>query len=115
MIIGASENPNRYAAQAVKLLKEYEHALIAIGRKNGTIHKVPILGRVQFFEDIDTVSLYINEKIQRMYYFYVISLNPKRVIFNPGSENPEFIALLKEYDIEVSIACTLVLLRTGQY
>jgi len=71
--------------------------------------------RVQFFEDIDTVSLYINEKIQRMYYFYVISLNPKRVIFNPGSENPEFIALLKEYDIEVSIACTLVLLRTGQY
>jgi len=67
------------------------------------------------FEDIDTVTLYISDKFQPEYYEYVVSLNPGRVIFNPGTENPEFEELLIQNDIHVEEACTLVLLKTGQY
>ncbi len=115
LIIGASENTDRYAAQAVKLLAHYEHEVIALGKKPGTVHNTKIEGRAQYFPEVDTVSLYINSKIQKMYFYYVISINPKRVIFNPGAENAEFAELLRTHDIEVLNACTLVMLRTGQF
>jgi len=115
LIIGASENTERYAAKAVQMLTSYNHEVIALGNKEGNIHGVPIESKASYVQDIDTVSLYINETIQRFYYSYVISLNPKRVIFNPGTENSEFARLLRENDISIEIACTLVLLRTGQY
>ena len=68
------------------------------------------------YKNIDTVTLYLNPKRQEEYYDYIISLQPRRVIFNPGTENMEFIKLLKNNQIESEIACTLVLLSTtSQY
>ena len=72
-------------------------------------------GQKEDFKDIDTVTLYLNPKRQQEYYDYIISLHPKRVIFNPGTENPEFYELLRNKKIEVEVACTLVLLGTNQY
>lgn len=115
LVIGASENPQRYAALAINMLKQYDHEIIALGKNTGRIHGIPILAEREDFKDIDTVTLYINPKIQKLYYNYIISLDPNRVIFNPGAENPEFTILLKENNIQTENACTLVLLRTDQY
>jgi len=67
------------------------------------------------FQNIDTVTLYLNPKNQKEYYQQIVDLNPRRVIFNPGTENPEFYEILENAGIEVEVACTLVLLATGQY
>ncbi len=115
LVIGASENTERYAAQAIRMLKDYDHEVVALGRKAGIIHEVSIQTLAHTFENVDTVSLYINPKIQIAYYEYVIALNPERVIFNPGTENAKFAQILKEKNIQSENACTLVLLRTDQY
>jgi predicted CoA-binding protein len=115
LVIGASENTSRYSAQAISMLQEYNHDVIAIGRRNGEVHTIQIGSELEKFEDVDTVTMYINPNLQTQYIDYILSLKPNRVIFNPGTENPEFSKILRENGIEVSIACTLVMLRTGQY
>jgi len=115
LVLGASENTQRYAAQAVKLLLEYDHEVVALGRKPGEIYGIPIQGKARAFKDVHTITLYINPKIQQAYFHYLVSLNSNRVIFNPGTENIELINFLKENNIQVEIACTLVMLRTKQY
>jgi len=115
LVIGASEKTNRYSAIAINMLQEYDHDVLAIGRKNGEVHNIPIGADLKAFEEVDTVTMYINPKLQTQYYDYIIGLKPNRVIFNPGTENPEFAKLLRDNGIEVSIACTLVMLRTEQY
>jgi len=115
LVIGASDKKHRYSALAIDLLQSYGHEVVGIGNRSGEIHNITF-GKEQIaFEDIDTVTLYINPKHQPEYYDYIIGLNPKRVIFNPGTENVEFINKLKDANIKTEIACTLVLLRTGQY
>jgi len=115
MIIGASENKSRYAQQAVKLLLDYSHEVVAIGKTEGEIYGVKIHAEHLEVDDIDTISLYINPKIQKLYYDYILEVKPNRVIFNPGAENHELYMLLKKNEIEVENACTLVLLRTHQF
>ncbi len=115
LVIGASTNPSRYSYLAINRLVEKNQPVEAIGLKKGTVSGVEILTNKPHFDAIDTVTLYVNPKNQVEYYQYIIDLNPKRVIFNPGTENPEFYDLLKEKDIEVEVACTLVLLGTNQY
>lgn len=115
LVIGASEDQSKYASFAIKLLKEDGHDIIALGRKTGKIYGVDILDDQSKISDIDTVSLYINSKIQTLYRNFLIRLNPKRVIFNPGAENFELAKELKEMGIEVMNACNLTMLRTGQY
>lgn len=115
LVIGASENTNRYSAQAISMLQEYDHDVLAIGRRNGEVHNIQFGKELQTFKDVDTVTMYINPTHQIQYYDYIVGLKPKRVIFNPGTENPEFAKRLRENGIEVSIACTLVMLRTDQY
>lgn len=115
LVIGASTNPSRYSYLAISRLVESNHPVEAIGLKKGTVSGVEILTNQPHFDAIDTVTLYVNPKNQEEYYQYIIELKPKRVIFNPGTENPEFYNLLKENKIEVEVACTLVLLGTNQY
>jgi predicted CoA-binding protein len=115
LVIGASENTSRYAAMAIAMLKDYGHKVHAVGRKEGEIYNTTIHTSEKTFEDVHTVTLYINPEIQKTYYDYILALKPNRVIFNPGAENLEFSRLLKEADIQMLNACTLVLLRTGQY
>lgn len=115
LVIGASENPQRYAYLAVLRLLKYNQSVKAIGLKPGKIETVTIETGKPAYTDIHTITLYINPSRQKEYYDYIISLNPKRVIFNPGTENPELEKMLKGKSIEALEACTLVMLSTGQY
>src|SRR5690606_1579201 len=96
-------------------LKQSGHEVLAIGLKQGTINGVVIDTDLMPYKDVDTVTLYLNPKNQVAYYDYILSLSPKRVIFNPGTENSEFYNILKMNDIDFEVACTLVLLSTNQY
>ncbi len=115
LVIGASLNPNKYSNIAIKRLIDRNVKTLAIGSRKGKVHTVTIETEKILFEDIDTVTLYLNPKRQEEYYNYIQELSPRRVIFNPGTENLEFIKLLKEKGIEAEVACTLVLLSTSQY
>ena len=115
LIIGASSNPERYSYLAAQLLLAHDIDIEMIGRRQEEIFGLKIGKEKLPFEDIDTVTLYISDKFQPEYYDYIISLNPRRVIFNPGTENPEFEKVLIQNDIQAEEACTLVLLRSGQY
>lgn len=115
LVIGASLKPIRYSNMAIQKLVNYKHETVAIGLREGEIKEVKIDTNLKSYKNIDTVTLYLNPNRQEEYYDYIIGLNPKRVIFNPGTENPEFYKLLKNNSIEVEIACTLVLLSTNQY
>ena len=115
LVLGASANPSRYSYLAVNSLQARGHEVIAIGRKPGMVGKVPVGTEAKDIQDLDTVTLYLNPANQKQYYDYVLSLHPKRIIFNPGAENQEFASLAKEKGIATQEACTLVLLSTGQY
>jgi len=115
LVIGASENPSRYSNMAIKRLLDNNHEVVALGIKNGTVAGIPIETERKNFEAIDTVTLYVGPKRQPDYYQYILDLEPKRVIFNPGTENPELYSLLHENGIEAEVACTLVLLASQQY
>jgi predicted CoA-binding protein len=115
LVIGASENEERYSNMAVKLLLAYHHQVFAISNKKGDIDNVEIQTGKPHFEGVNTVTLYLNKTLQKEYYEYIISLHPERIIFNPGTENEELIALAEHNGINAIVACTLVLLKTRQY
>lgn len=115
LVLGASLNPDRYSNMAINRLTASGHTVVAVGLREGTVAGVEISTQPEPFEDIDTVTLYLNPKRQVEYYDYIVSLNPKRVVFNPGTENPELYEILKKNNIENEVACTLVLLSTNQY
>jgi|TARA_B110000908_G_C10216247_1_gene432957 predicted CoA-binding protein len=115
LVLGASLNEGRYSNRAIKSLKNKNKAVVAVGLKKGTVADVTIDTAQLPYENIDTVTLYLNPKRQEEYYIYILSLKPRRVIFNPGTENTVFEKLLLENKIESEVACTLVLLATNQY
>lgn len=115
LIIGASNNPDRYSYKAADRLLAYGHEIELLGLK-----PVEVFGRIvdtekKSYENLDTVTLYVGPQNQPSYYDYIVGLKPNRVIFNPGTENPEFQDLLRKNNIYFEEACTLVLLGTGQY
>jgi len=115
LVIGASTNSERYSYRAVNMLVGKGHSVLAIGQKTGEVAGVKIQTKAIPVKNIDTITLYLNPGRQRDYYNYIIEAQPKRVIFNPGTENPEFYQLLELNNIKVEVACTLVLLATSQY
>ncbi len=116
VVLGASANPQRYSHLAVQRLTAHGHPVIAIGNKPGEIDGTPIQITPPVTDDtVDTVTLYLNPTHQEEYYNYILSLKPKRIIFNPGAENKEFYGLAQANGIEAVEACTLVLLSTGQF
>jgi predicted CoA-binding protein len=115
LIIGASPDPSRYSYKAAHMLKRFNHDIVNIGIKRGAVADVEIERSGQIHQDIDTITLYIGPAIQPQYYEYIIDTKPKRVIFNPGTENYDLEKLLNQHAIEPVRACTLVLLSTGQY
>ena len=115
LVMGASDNPERYSYLATEKLKAYNHEVIAFGRKAGSIGDTTITTEFPTVTDIDTVTLYLNPTAQKEYYQAILKLQPKRIIFNPGTENDELFDLAKANDIKPLEACTLVLLGTGQY
>jgi hypothetical protein len=115
LVIGGSENPRRYSYLAIKKLREHGNDVVSIGGRNGQVDDVGIMTEKRPFQEIDTVTFYLNPTLQKSYYDYILSLHPRRIIFNPGAENPEFYRLAESAGIEPIEACTLVLLSTGQY
>ena len=115
IVLGASSNPDRYSYLAVNRLVAHGHDVVAVGRRNGKINTTEIITDHPHVEDVDTITLYLNAQNQKQYYDYIISLHPKRIIFNPGAENDELAKLAKQNNIQPMEACTLVLLSTGQY
>lgn len=115
LVLGATTKPERYAFKAVNMLVDKGHSVLALGQNAGEVAGVKIQTKAIPLKNIDTVTLYLNPTRQRDYYNYIVEAKPKRVIFNPGTENPEFYQLLKLNDIKVEVACTLVLLATNQY
>lgn len=115
LVFGASPNPTRYSFLVTQRLLENDEKTFAFGIKPGFIGDIQINTKLGELPNINIVTLYLNPERQKGYYQDIIDLNPDKVIFNPGTENPEFYKLLKAKNIEVEIACTLVLLATGQY
>lgn len=115
LVIGASEHEERYSNLAISRLLKAGEPVVALGKNKGMVHQVEILTGEPELDNIDTVTLYINPMIQRKYYDYILSLKPRRIIFNPGAENPELEALAMKNNIQPQNACTLVLLATNQY
>jgi len=115
LVLGASENPSRYSFLALHRLQSYQHPVVSIGKKKGVGGNVAIETEKKEWEDVYTVTLYLNPRHQKEYYDYIISLKPKRIIFNPGAENDELAGIAAEKGIQPVEACTLVMLVTNQY
>ena len=117
VIIGATTNPGRYAFLAARMLTEYNHEIVPVGIKDGAVFGKDILDifKKPQVEGVDTVTMYIGPQRQKEHMDYIIGLKPKRIIFNPGTENEEFIRKAEEKGIEALEACTLVMLRSHQY
>ena len=115
LVLGASENPNRYSNMAILRLLTFGHPVVAIGNRKGKVEDVEIITEHPDMDDIDTVTLYLNPTNQKPYYDYILSLQPRRVIFNPGTENDELEKKLIQKGVITQEACTLVMLGTGQY
>jgi predicted CoA-binding protein len=115
LVMGASTDPGRYAYKAIKMLQRYGHPVVAIGRKEEELEGLKIEKEMVAYDDVDTITLYLNPMNQRQYYDYIVELEPKRVIFNPGTENPDLYELLRKNGIEIEVACTLVMLSVNQY
>ena len=115
LVIGASEDTSRYSNRVIRMLHHMNIPVGAIGLKEGEIEGIKIQTGFPKVEDVDTVTLYVGPKHQPQYYDYVIGLNPERVIFNPGTENPEFEEKVRKAGIEVMEACTLTMLTVGTY
>ena len=115
LVIGASDNPERYSYKAIKMLRSHGHPVVAVGKHPGHVADVDFLQEIPEGLHPDTVTLYVNPEIQKEYYDKVVALKPRRVIFNPGTENPTFESLVAKSGIEPVEACTLVLLSTNQF
>ena len=115
LIIGATTNSARYAYTAAHRLVQQGHEIVQIGLRAGTVAGVAIDTEKKDYQNVDTVTLYVGPRHQPDYYDYVVSLKPDRVIFNPGTENPEFERILASHNIQPIGACTLVMLAVGQY
>jgi predicted CoA-binding protein len=115
LIIGASTDPSRYAHKAAHMLTRKGHDIVNVGIKTGEVAGVAIEKPQTIHSDIDTITLYIGPATQPQYFDYIVATQPKRVVFNPGTENRELECVLEQNGIDYTEACTLVLLSTGQY
>jgi uncharacterized protein len=115
LVIGASENPERYSYKAINMLRANSIPVVALGLKPGQVADVAFVTGKPELNNIDTITLYIGPKNQPEWYSYLIGLQPRRIIFNPGTENSEFLEMVEKAGIETLEACTLVLLSVKDY
>src|SRR5688572_2543693 len=100
LVLGASDNPSRYSYLAIHRLRSHDHPVVAIGRKNTKVGDVLVDKEKKHFEGVDTITVYMNALHQKEYYDYILSLQPRRIIFNPGAENNELVSLARKNGIK---------------
>ncbi len=116
LVLGATDNPSRYAYLAVQRLLRHGHEVVPVGVRKGLVEGLEIQHGMPVVNDVDTVTLYLRPERQEEYYDYILhTLRPKRIIFNPGTENPDLIELAAQEGIEPVEGCTLVMLSIGNY
>ncbi|MDB4925448.1 CoA-binding protein [Mucilaginibacter sp.] len=115
LVLGATPNAGRYAYLAANRLAGHGHSIVNVGLKTGTVAGIPIEKPETIHNDIDTITLYVGPQNQPPLYDYILNTHPKRIIFNPGTENSELRKMANEKGIETEYACTLVLLSIGEY
>ena len=115
LVLGASDNPARYSYRAAHMLKNHGYEVVPVGIRKGEVAGMNIHTDRPQAVDIDTVTLYVGPQNQPAWYDYILGLKPNRILFNPGTENPELERLAHEHGIQTEEACTLVLLSIGQY
>ena len=115
LVVGASKNPERYSNKAIRALRSKGHEVLALGLREAIVEDVDIFTDKKPLSAIDTITLYINPSNQKDLYEYLLSLDAKRIVFNPGTENPELAKLASDNGIEVVYGCTLVMLSLGKY
>jgi len=115
LVLGASVKLNRSSNNAVRELHRHHHEVIALGFREGKIGQIKILTGQPLIDDVDTISLYLGAKNQKPFYDYILSLHPQRIIFNPGTWNPELMELVRNRNIEAIEDCMLVMLQTGKF
>jgi predicted CoA-binding protein len=114
-VLGASPNPERFSYKAVKLLVRHGNQVVPLGKRKGTIGDLAIVTGQPVLTDVDTVLIYLAPGHQGEIFDYVLSLRPKRVVFNPGTESPEFEEILESYGIKVIKDCSLVMIASGRF
>ena len=115
VVLGATDNPTRFAYLAANKLKRFGHPVVPVGLRKGEVAGEKIITDKDPVEDVDTVTLYVGTRNLHHWYDYIFSLKPRRIIFNPGTENEELVAKARAADIETVYGCTLVMLSTGEY
>jgi uncharacterized protein len=115
VILGATDDPSRYAFKAANMLKKHGHPIVPVGKKQGAVAGEQIRLDQPLEQGVDTVTLYVGTRNQQPLYDYIMKLNPKRIIFNPGTENPELEEMAEQRGIEAVEGCTLVMLSIGLY
>ena len=115
IVLGATPDSSRYAYLAANKLVRFGHEIINVGIKTGEVAGVPIEMAGYIHADVDTITMYVGSRNQAPLYDYILSTKPKRIIFNPGTENDELQLLAEQKGIETVIGCTLVMLSTGEY
>lgn len=115
VVIGASPNQSRYSYKCVRSLMRHGYEVVPVGKRPGRIESIEILTGKPAISGVDTLVLYINSKNQHEYYDYIFNLNPSRIIFNPGTHNPELIDLAKTKGVEVVFDCALIMLSSGTF
>jgi len=115
LILGASTNPNRSSFMATKFLNNRGFTLQAVAGKTGMIDDLEITNNLQNQGPVHTVTIFLNAQRQKDYYDFIISLKPKRIIFNPGTENPELETLAKNHQIQTLSGCTIAMITAGLF
>lgn len=115
VVLGATPNPERYAYLATRRLAQHGHEVVPVGLRKGTIGNIEIQQGQPMVENVDTVTLYLGAEHQKAMHDYILSLHPKRIIFNPGAENPELMQMANEQGLETVEGCTLVMLSIGAF
>ena len=115
LILGASTNPGRYSFRAAHALTHHNHEIVPVGIKKGELVGKTIQNNQKISEGIDTITLYVSPKNQIEWYDFILNTKPKRIIFNPGTENEELRSLAEKENIETVYGCTLVMLSVGNY
>lgn len=114
-MLGASPNPDRYSNKAVRRLISNNYEVVAIGIRKGLIGDIPIITGQPALDNVHTVLIYLSPSHQSEIFDYVLSLRPKRVVFNPGTESPEFEEMLASYNIKVVRDCSLVMMASNRF